>query len=197
MTLDIGLPDIDGKDFLRELRSNQATKNLPIVVVSGLSLVESSQDGENSPLDVVDWINKPVNEDRLISALKRGARAGTDGRSLALHVEDDPDVRHIVASLCAESVEFEWAANFQEAAELLSTRTYDLVILDLELPDRSGWDLVPLIDKLVPRPHVLVFSGVELSPAESGRVTAALVKSHVSNPELLNVIQTLRTKIVP
>ncbi|MES2356462.1 MAG: DAHL domain-containing protein [Pseudomonadota bacterium] len=196
MTLDIGLPDIDGKEFLRQLRSEQSTQNLPVIVVSGNSLPVLSQDEEKSNLDVVDWIDKPVDQDRLITALKRGAHTGKDGKSLALHVEDDPDVRHIVASLCAESVEFEWAADFQQAAELLSTRSYDLIILDLELPDRSGWDLLPLIDKLVPRPHVLVFSGVELSPAESGRVTATLVKSHVSNPELLEMIQTLRTKNV-
>jgi len=198
MTLDIGLPDVDGKEFLRELRADPSTRDLPVVVVSGNFSTPASADeiGEQSELDVVDWIPKPVNQDLLVSAIRRGAHAASGGKGLALHVEDDPDVRHVVASLCAEVAGFEWAANFREAAALLSTRNYDLIILDIELPDRSGWDLLPLIDKLVPRPHVLVFSGVELSPAESGRVTATLVKSHVSNPELLEVIQTLHMKRV-
>jgi len=109
-------------------------------------------------------------------------------------VEDDADLCQVVASLCGEVAEFDSAASFEEAAQLLSTRHYDLVILDIILPDRSGWDLLPLIDQLVPRPPVLVFAGHDLSAEESSRVTAALVKSHVSNPELLKVIRTLTGK---
>ncbi|HVK56006.1 MAG TPA: DAHL domain-containing protein [Burkholderiales bacterium] len=188
MTLDIGLPDLDGREFLRELRATSSC--MPVVIVSA-NLRASLPDSNVDALDAVDWINKPIDKDRLINAIRRGTQIAPSGKSRVLHIEDDSDIRHVVASLCTEFADFESAGGFQEGAALLTDRNYDLIILDIELPDGSGWDLMPLIDKLAPRPQVLVFSGTELSPAESGRVAAALVKSHVSNPELLRVIQTL------
>jgi DNA-binding response OmpR family regulator len=193
MTLDIGLPDIDGRAFLQELRTNPATRDLCIVVVSG-HLRTSPRPDTGDGLGVVDWITKPIDPNRLLSAMQSGTRGTTHGKSQVLHVEDDQDLCQVVASLCEEVAEFDNAATFEAAAQLLSTRHYDLVILDINLPDRPGWDLLPIIDQLVPRPPVLVFAGHDLSAEESSRVTAALVKSHVSNPELLNVIRSLTSK---
>lgn len=191
VTLDIHLPDIDGRAFLRELRDNPTTRDQFVVVVSGSQPPASPQDDESYGLGVADWLAKPIDRDRLVDAIRRGTRSATDGKRRVLHVEDDADVRQVVATLCGEFAEFEGAASFREAVQLLSTRRYDLVILDLELPDRWGWDLLSLIDQQTPRPPVLVFSGSELSSAESGRVAAALVKSHVSNPELQAAILAL------
>jgi PAS domain S-box-containing protein len=193
MTLDIGLPDIDGRAFLHELRADPATRELCIVVVSG-HLRTTSRPDVSDGLGVVDWIAKPIDPNRLLNAVQNGTRGTAHGKSLVLHVEDDQDLFQVVQSLCKEVAEFDNAANFEAAAQLLSSKHYDLVILDIKLPDRSGWDLLPLIDQLVPRPPVLVFAGHDLSAEESSRVTAALVKSHVSNPELLKVISTLTGK---
>ncbi len=193
MTLDIGLPDIDGRAFLQELRANPATKDLSIVVVSG-HLRATPRPDTGDGLDVVDWIVKPIDPNRLLNAVQNGTRGTAYGKSRVLHVEDDQDLYQVVASLCREVAVFDHAASFEAAAQLLSTQRYDLVILDIELPDRSGWDLLPLIDQLIPRPPVLVFAGHDLSAEEASRVTAALVKSHVSNPELLKVIRTLTSK---
>jgi DNA-binding response OmpR family regulator len=193
MTLDIGLPDIDGRAFLHELRANPDTRDLCIVVVSG-HLRASPRPDTGDGLGVVDWITKPIDPSRLLNAVQSGTRGTTHGKSRVLHVEDDQDLFQVVASLCDEVAEFDNATSFKAAEQLLSTNNYDLVILDIKLPDRSGWDLLPLIDQLVPRPPVLVFAGHDLSAEESSRVTAALVKSHVSNPELLKVISTLTGK---
>jgi PAS domain S-box-containing protein len=193
MTLDIRLPDLDGKALLQELRADPATRDLCVVVVSGhLRSLARPTDGDG--LGVREWLTKPIDQARLLDAVRNGIQGGARGKSRILHVEDDPDLRQVVGSLCAEVAEFDGAASFHEASALLSTEHYDLVILDLSLPDGSGWDLLPIIDQQTPRPPVLVFSVTELSAAESGRVAAALVKSHVSNPELLNIIHTLTSK---
>lgn len=190
MTLDLRLPDTDGRAFLRELRGNPATRDLCVVVVSG-ELRKAPRADEGDGLGVADWISKPIDERRLLDAVRRRVHAAGGGKSRVLHIEDDADLRHVVASLCADVAEFDAAASFEEAAQLLASRHYDLVILDIELPDRSGWDLMPLIEQQASPPQVLVFSGTELSAADSGRVAAALVKSHVSNPELLAAIRAL------
>ncbi|GLQ52567.1 response regulator [Dyella flava] len=194
MTLDIQMPGLDGRAFLHEMRSNPALEDLCVVVVSG-HLRSSPRAYEGDGLGVVDWISKPIDQGRLLHAVRAGITGKADGKSRVLHVEDDSDLRQIVASLCTDIADFSSAATFQEATVLLSTAQYDLVVLDLTLPDRSGWDLIPFIEQLVPRPPVLVFSASELSIAESGRVAAALVKSHVTNPELLDAIQSLTRKI--
>lgn len=193
MTLDIGLPDIDGRSFLHELRADPATRDLCIVVVSG-HLRATPRPDTSDGLGVADWITKPIDPNRLLNAVQNGTRSIARGKSHVLHVEDDQDLHQVIASLCEEVAEFDNATSFKAAEQLLSTHNYDLVILDIKLPDRSGWDLLPLIDQLVPRPPVLVFAGHDLSAEESSRVTAALVKSHVSNPELLKVISTLTGK---
>ena len=193
MTLDIGLPDIDGRAFLHELRADPATRDLCIVVVSG-HLRAPPRPDTGDGLGVADWITKPIDPNRLLNAVQNGTRGTTNGKSHVLHVEDDQDLHQVIASLCEEVAEFDNATSFKAAEQLLSTKHYDLVILDIKLPDRSGWDLLPLIDQLAPRPPVLVFAGHDLSAEESSRVTAALVKSHVSNPELLKVISTLTGK---
>ncbi|HYD79957.1 MAG TPA: response regulator [Paucimonas sp.] len=199
MTLDIHLPDVDGREFLRQLRADPATAHLPIVVVSGF-LRTHPRAAEGDVGNVVDWIPKPIDVERLLNALRHGPERTADGgseergKSRVLHVEDDADVRQVVASLCGEVADIESAASVREAEVLLAARRYDLIILDLLLPDRSGWDLMPVIDRQRPRPPVLVFSGKEISSEESGKVAAALVKSHASNPELLDVIRTLTAK---
>ena len=194
MTLDIGLPDIDGEEFLRELKTDPATRELPIVVVSA-KMREALKAEKDRHLNSIDWITKPVDRDKLINAIRKSTGTIANGRSSVLHIEDDPDVRLILSSLCAEVADFDFAENFKDAADLLISKHYDLVILDIDLPDRSGWDLLPLIDKLAPRPQILVFSAKELSAQDAGKVAAALVKSHISNPELLQIVRKLSTGV--
>lgn len=193
MTLDLRLPDIDGRAFLHELRSASATRELCIVVVSA-DVRRAPRADEGEGLGVVDWLAKPIDEARLLDAMRRRGPARGNGKARVLHVEDDADLRQVVASLCADVATFDAAATYQEAAAQLAAHAYDLVILDITLPDRSGWDLLPVIESKRPAPPVLVFSGAELSAAESGRVAAVLVKSHVSNPELLATIHTLSSQ---
>ncbi len=189
MTLDIRLPDADGRAFLRELRAEPATRDLAVVVVSG-HLRHAPRPDEGDGLGVVDWISKPIDEARLLEAMRHGTHRA-EGKARVLHVEDDPDLRQVIGSLCGEVADIDCAGTFAEAAQRLSNQRYDLVILDLLLPDRTGWDLLPLIERQTPRPLVLVFSVTELSSADSGRVAAALVKSHVPNLELVRAVRAL------
>jgi len=190
MTLDIRLPDMDGKAFMRELRSSPATHELPIVVVS-VHPRAPQQQGVIDGLGVIDWLSKPIDQERLIEAMRRGTQHPADGKIRVLHVEDDPDVCQIVQSLAGGIAQVQPAASFQEARHLLSSQRFDLVILDIELPDGSGWDLLPLIEAQFPPLPVLVFSAQTVSSKESGRVAAALVKSHATNPEILGAILAL------
>ena len=189
MTLDLGLPDQDGMALVHELRSQPHTRQLPIVVVSG-----QERDGQmqlSGGYAVIDWLTKPVDDGRLLAAVEAATHTIDGERVRVLHVEDDPDIRRVVASLGSAVAEFDPAATVAEASAKLARERYQLVILDLGLPDGSGWQLLPLIRTQQPAPPVLLFSASDVSGPDAAQVQAVLVKAQTSNEELLTTLQVL------
>ena len=113
-----------------------------------------------------------------------------DGRRRILHVEDDRDLQRVVAAIVGQDAEVEFALDLAAARERLAGERFDLVILDLALPDGSGLDLLPLLGSLDPSTPVLIFSAHEVDAAVADRVASVLVKSQTSNRELLEGIRT-------
>ena len=182
LLLDLSLPDMDGLTLINELRENKATRQLPIVVVSGRA-EEGRATWKGDALAVVDWLQKPVDQARLTRAVRQALTR--TARPHILHVEDDPDIIQITQALVEPVGEYTYAATLGAARALLATRNFDLVLLDLTLPDGSGMELLEVIHGRVP---VVVFSGQEPDAALSQRVAAALTKSRTSNEELLATI---------
>ncbi len=83
------------------------------------------------------------------------------------------------------------AASVAEARRLLRTQSFDLLVLDVGLPDASGLGVLPHLVGLNATTPVLVFSAHEPSGALAERVNAALVKSRTSNQQLLDTIRKL------
>ena len=108
-----------------------------------------------------------------------------------LHVEDDPDIRRLVASLCQDVAEYDHAASVREAREKLARGRYRLVILDLALPDGSGELLLADIKAHAHPPGVLVFSAGELPAEQAHLVQASLVKSRTTSDEFVNLLRML------
>jgi DNA-binding response OmpR family regulator len=189
LTLDLLLPDQDGVTLIRELRREEATSRLPIVVVS-VRAEEGAAELNGGAVGVVDWLVKPIDEDRLMLAMERAVRGALGDRAHILHVEDDPDLQRVVAAIVDGDARIERALNLAEARERLARERFDLVILDLALPDGSGLELLPSLGTLDPPTPVLIFSAHEVDQAVAGRVAAVLVKSQTSNRELLERIRS-------
>lgn len=194
MTLDIMLPDQDGISLLRELRASERTHDLPIVVVSAVA-ASAQRELNGSAFKVVDWLEKPFDPARLLSAARAITSLDSRPHPVILHIEDDPDTRLVVQELLKESASIESVASVQEAKAALRRKKYALVILDLELPDGSGLDVLPLLHQGKDLTPVILFSANETEAAVSGLVSKALIKSKTSNEDLLNVIEsTLKKK---
>jgi len=99
-------------------------------------------------------------------------------------------VAKIVATLIGDEAELVPAATLQAARECIEQTGFDLVILDIGLPDGSGLDLLPLLNTRTHHVPVIVFSAYELGDVDAEQVSAALVKARASNDELLNIIRT-------
>ncbi|MGC1176151.1 PAS domain S-box protein [Polaromonas sp.] len=188
MTLDLRLPDQDGITLIRTLRSQEGTRELPIVVVSAMA-GEGQIQFNNHPETVSEWLEKPIDENLLILGLRRAIKGMAEGKPRILHVEDDLDIQRIAAAIMQEFATFEFAATLQEARACLAAQAFDLVLLDLTLPGGSGWDLLSDIEALDQPPPVVVFSAREINQAEKSRAAAVLIKAQTSNEELLKTLQ--------
>lgn len=190
MTLDLSLPGQDGISLVRELREQEATRQLPIVVVSARAR-EGQLELEGASFAVSDWISKPIEPDRLLAALQSATHASLDELPTILHVEDDADILQVVATLLSGQALVVPAHNLAEAREKLDRQHFDLVILDISLPDGSGLDLLPLLSASMPAMPALIFSAQEVESGMAHEITSALVKSRTSNEKLLETIRTL------
>jgi len=190
MTLDLGLPDKDGITLLRELRENPETRDLPIVVVSGKTN-ERATEIDGNAFGVIDWLEKPIDEERLSESLNRAMQSSSGGKARLLHVEDDQDVLDFVSTLVSDLAEITPAETIAQASSLLKRQTFDLVVLDLMLPDGNGEELLPLLmrDNHKSTP-VIIFSAKEISTKTANNIKAILVKSKSSNEALLATIRS-------
>jgi len=183
MLLDLTLPDADGLIFLQELRESPVTAQLPVIVVSGRAL-EGRAAFHGDAVTVVDWIQKPVNQERLEQALQEALRRVK--RPRIMHLEDDPDIVQVTQALLEHLADVVHVENLQDARQLIAEQSIDLVILDLGLKDGSGLEL---LDELKGYCPVVIFSAQTPSRAISEQVVAALTKSATSNEQLLVTIK--------
>jgi PAS domain S-box-containing protein len=188
VTVDLKLPGQNGVAFIGQLREDERTRNLPVVVISAMA-EQGELQFNRKPHTVSDWLKKPIDENLLIHSLQRAVATMNAGKPRILHVEDDVDIQRITAAIAQDFASFEFATTLDEARARLREHPFDLVLLDLSLGSHSGWDLFEDIDALDPRPPVIVFSAGDVDPADGRQADAVLVKAHTSNTELLNTIQ--------
>jgi PAS domain S-box-containing protein len=188
MTLDLVLPDQDGISLIRELRAQEGTSHLPIVVVS-VEAQEGRGELNGDVFMVIDWLGKPIDRRRLTEAVKRATEQRTLTKPRILYIEDNFDLVQVVSAVLSDAADVSYALNIQDATEKLGREAFDLIILDLTLPDGSGLDLLPLLRSHAPPIPVVVFSAQEIDIETAKDVTAALVKSRTSNQELLDTIR--------
>ncbi len=186
--VDLELPAGGAMALVRGLRHDAKTRDLPIITLSARAN-EGRALMNNAMLAVSACVDKPIDEQRLVAAIRFALEGAGEKRPRILHVEDDPDVRRVAAAIARDFASFDFASTLRAARECLQERPYDLVLLDIRLPDGSGWTLVDEIEALVPPPPIVVFAAEDLGPADSRRVHAALVKSRTSNEVLIETLQ--------
>ncbi len=191
MTLDLSMPDGSGLEFVHELRVNPVTRNLPVVVVS-VKADEGKQALNGDVIGVVDWLAKPIDEQQLLAALQRAVSGAGNGKPHVLHVEDDVDLAHVLSGSLRGQVDLTLAPTLREAEKWLKTRHFDLVVLDLALPDGSGLELLERLNSLTEEPvPVLILSAHETDKEVQEKVKAALVKSRTSEQHIVETILAL------
>ncbi|MEX1167035.1 MAG: response regulator [Hydrogenophaga sp.] len=187
MTLDLLLPDMRGQDLIRHLRQEGVTAQLPVVVISAIADDAEKELGHLAK-DGVEWLAKPIDQTHLQAALNRLLAPCQHGHPRVLHVEDDRELHDVVRAMAGGRFDFELATSLREARARVALERFDVVILDLALPNESGWDLLPEIRAQQPGTRVVVLTGGEELGENEGRVDAVLKKSQVTPQRLLDAI---------
>ncbi len=189
LLVDLQLPDADGISLIRALRSGSDTRDLPVVVVSA-DTARGMARGRS--LEVVDWMEKPFDQNRLRAAVAAIYERQSDRKPRILHVDDDRDILEVTASALSGTAEIIPAESLAAARAVLARMKPDLVILDLGLPDGSGLELLAdMGDDAGRTVPVIVYSAQEMDGALANRVEAVLTKSRTSLAGLARTVRRL------
>jgi CheY-like chemotaxis protein/signal transduction histidine kinase/CHASE3 domain sensor protein len=184
--LDMNLPDFSGLGVLDQLKRNPRTRHVPVHVVS-----VADYRREALELGAVGYALKPAQREELMEALRRLEARLSQSIRRVLIVEDDARQRESIRELLgAPEVEITAAASAGEALEALASTTFDCVVLDLNLPDLSGYDLLEKMARQeeVSFPPVIVYTGRSLSREEEqrlGRYSKSIIIKDARSPERL------------
>ncbi|MGH9815872.1 MAG: response regulator, partial [Candidatus Acidiferrales bacterium] len=186
VSLDIFLPDMLGWTVLNHLKQDPATRHIPVQL---LTLDEDRSHGLAQ--GAYSFVTKPASAEGLEEALERIKAYAAQRNKRLLIVEDNPGEQLSIQELLGhDDLEVTVRATGTEALEALETGRFDCVVLDLRLPDMSGFNVLERIsENLALRDlPVVVFTGKELLPQEDARLRAlarSVVVKGVESPERL------------
>ncbi|HVZ72428.1 MAG TPA: response regulator, partial [Polyangia bacterium] len=186
IVLDMGLPDRSGLSVLDELKHRSQTRHIPVHIASVADHSRTALE-----MGAAGYAIKPVARDELIAALKRLETKFTQKLHRVLVVEDDAAARDGTRRLlAAEDVETVAVGTAADALDRLSRETFDCMVLDLSLPDRSGFDLLEEMSKgeRAAFPPVIVYTASSLTRAEEQRLrklSRSIIIKGARSPERL------------
>lgn len=182
MLLDLGLPDREGLEFLGELRRRHG-HGLPVIVVSGR---EQGSGGSEATLGISAWLQKPVDPPQLLKALQGVLDSNSSTR--LLHVEDDRDFAQVIDATLSPLVRYQHVATLAEARTAVANEVFDVVLLDIGLPDGDGAELIAA---LPPQTLVVVLSGRQLDERTRALASASILKGGDSHELVATTIKQL------
>ncbi len=184
--LDVGLPDQSGLGVLERLKRDPDTRHIPIHMLS-------VDDHTHTALEMgaVGFALKPVAREGLVTAIQRlEQRLRTDARRI-LVVEDNAPLRENLALLLAgDGIEITTAGTVAEALRQVAEVTFDCMVMDLMLPDASGYQLLEQMASggNYSFPPVIVYTGRALSTQEEQRLrrySQSIIIKGARSPERL------------
>lgn len=184
--LDLRLPDMDGWAVLDRLKHDPETRHIPVHI---LSVDEGQQ--RSLQLGAIAYLQKPISPEALTQALVDIKGFVERQVKNLLVVEDDPVQAHSIRELIGNGdVSTSIVGTGAEALAALRSRVFDCVVLDLGLPDMSGFDL---IEQIKQQPEfsqlpIIVYTGRELTPPQETqlrRLAETIIIKDVRSPERL------------
>jgi CheY-like chemotaxis protein/two-component sensor histidine kinase len=198
LILDIGLPDQSGLAVLDRLKRDDTTRHIPIHVISG-----SDHSQTALSLGAIGYLVKPVKREDLSHALATLEAQLTRTLRRVLIVEDDAVQREAVGKLLGSSeVETVGVGTAAESLILLKEQMFDCMVLDLTLPDASGFSVLETLsaENDYSFPPVIVYTGHDLTAADEQKLrrysNSIIIKGAKSPERLLDEVSLFLHQVV-
>jgi CheY-like chemotaxis protein/CHASE3 domain sensor protein len=184
--LDVHLPDHSGLGVLDQLKRNPQTRHIPVHMISGADYRR-----EALGLGAIGYVMKPVQREQLLDALRHVEAKLSQNLRHVLVVEDDARQRESICQLLLNGdVQITAVASAGEALTHLRARSFDCMVVDFNLPDFSGYDL---LEKMAQQeefafPPVIVYTGRALTRDEEQslrRFSKSIIIKDARSPERL------------
>jgi CheY-like chemotaxis protein/signal transduction histidine kinase/HAMP domain-containing protein len=186
VSLDVFLPDMLGWTVLSQLKQNASTRHIPVQIVT---LDEDRHHGLSR--GAFCFVTKPASAKSIEASLAKIKDYAVPRRRRLLVIEDNAAERlSITALLESDDIEIVTAGTGAEGLDRLNEERFDCVVLDLSLPDMSGFDVLQAVgdDTTLSDLPVIVFTGRELSAEEEAKLhtmARSIVVKGVESPERL------------
>jgi len=192
ITLDIILPEVDGWEVMTQLKSDEQTSTIPVVVVS---VVDNPELG--LALGAIDYFVKPIEARELIARLNLlRVKKPNGGEVRVLIVDDEAANRHwMTKALEPAGFTVLPASGGREAIEMAKSLKPDLVLLDLMMPEVTGFDVVEALraDESTRETPIMVLTASNLTKADkrhlNGRVSEILSRGSVGSADIVGLLR--------
>jgi CheY-like chemotaxis protein/CHASE3 domain sensor protein len=183
--LDIKLPGISGLGILEMIKTMPNRRHIPVHMISALEYQQSAL-----RMGALGYLTKPVTLDKVRSALGRIESLLSEKVRRVLLIEDDERQNRAVAELVSgEDVVVSSVRTGAQAVETLKKQPFDCIILDLSLPDISGFDLLEQLNELaISLPPIVIYTGKDLTQEEESylrRFSESIIIKGARSPERL------------
>jgi CheY-like chemotaxis protein/HAMP domain-containing protein len=193
ITLDVVMPEMDGWEVLQELKRNNKTNDIPVIVVS------ISVDRETGfAMGAIGFIQKPIDKTLLVSEIKKLH----DCPDMIMIVDDnDFDRVNMSEFIKAENINTIMASNGKECIDLLKENIPDVLVLDLVMPEMNGFQVLSEIRKTKKTKDlpIIIVTAKDLNTEESkllsGKVSSVLSKSESTPVELYHEIKRILAEL--
>jgi CheY-like chemotaxis protein len=198
IVLDVGLPDHSGLSVLDRLKHNVRTRHIPVHVVSFHDYTQTAL-----AWGAVGYMLKPVKREELERALHGFEERLNRKMRRVLVVEDDENhLESVRALLASANIDTVGVGSAAATFEILEKTTFDCMVLDLSLPDVSGFDLLEQLSQDEDRafPPVIVYTGRDLTADEELRLRrysrSIIIKGAKSPERLLDEVTLFLHQVV-
>jgi CheY-like chemotaxis protein len=186
VSLDVFLPDMLGWTVLSQLKQNPLTRHIPV------QMITLDEDRQHAlARGAFSFVSKPTTTEGVDAAITRIKEYAKPRRKRLLVVEDNPAEQMSIQELLSyDDIEIDTAGTGSGALTNLREQQYDCVVLDLRLPDMTGFEVLEEIkrDESLSDVPVVVFTGRELSAEEDAQLhtmARSIVVKGVESPERL------------
>jgi len=186
MILDIKLPGIDGITVLDRIKENPKIRHIPVHMMSALEeTIDVFQKG------AIGYLTKPISPEKLDDAFTKMEDFINHKVKDLLIIEDDDTMRNqIIEVIGREEVSPTGVSSGEEAIEMLRLIKFDCIVMDLGLPDMTGFELLKKLEAEHKQdlPPVIIYTGKELTQEENAELkkhTDSIIIKGVKSEERL------------